>query len=259
MRVFLKQYRFQIAISLSLFLHFFAFFVCPHLNKKQKATDTLQEISIVFASLNTAPVCTDIRDAFTQEETKLQLVSENVEQEKDLTIPTKKPLPKTITPIKPKAKPKETIKKNTKCSTVLKKETTTPLIACEEGKSRDGENAEVTKHGHSLSLEQQPQSVVPSTLPIMQAKFKQKPPIPEYPKSAYDRDIEGEVIVRILVDKDGNYKKIKVMNDHVHRLLIDAALRTITQKWKNLIEPHTQNGTYVDGWVEISIPFIIRR
>ncbi|MDP3533332.1 MAG: energy transducer TonB [Alphaproteobacteria bacterium] len=96
-------------------------------------------------------------------------------------------------------------------------------------------------------------------MPIEKAKLRGKLIMPLYPKRAFDIGLEGEVTLQVLIDKTAQIKDIKIIRHKGNTLFCEAALKTIKEKWGGLIEPHQQNGQFIEGWIEITIPFTIER
>ncbi|MCI4668112.1 MAG: energy transducer TonB [Bacteroidia bacterium] len=72
-----------------------------------------------------------------------------------------------------------------------------------------------------------------------------------YPQIARDAGIEGNVVVRVLVDKKGNYKDHRVINQ-VHPILAKA----VEAKLPNLkFTPAIQGGKPIQFWVNIPFNF----
>lgn len=74
-----------------------------------------------------------------------------------------------------------------------------------------------------------------------------------YPTVARDAGIQGNVIIRILVDKNGNYSRHKVINE-VHPILTNA----IEEHIKRLkFTPAIQGGKPISFWVNIPFNFVL--
>jgi protein TonB len=77
-----------------------------------------------------------------------------------------------------------------------------------------------------------------------------------YPQVAQEAGIQGKVIVRVLVDKNGKYEKHIVMNQgKVHDLLVAAVEKQLP---KLAFTPGTQAGKPVKVWVTIPFNFKIK-
>ncbi|MDB4285912.1 energy transducer TonB [bacterium] len=72
-----------------------------------------------------------------------------------------------------------------------------------------------------------------------------------YPEIAKDAGIEGQVVVRVLVDKLGNYKKHKVIKK-VHPILAEACEKQVP---KLKFTPAIQGGKPIPFWVNIPFKF----
>ncbi|MEZ4826902.1 MAG: energy transducer TonB [Bacteroidia bacterium] len=72
-----------------------------------------------------------------------------------------------------------------------------------------------------------------------------------YPQIARDAGIEGSVVVRVLVDKKGNYSKHRVINQ-VHPILEKAVTEHIA---KLRFTPAIQGGKPIQFWVNIPFNF----
>ncbi|MDH3588726.1 MAG: energy transducer TonB [Gammaproteobacteria bacterium] len=64
----------------------------------------------------------------------------------------------------------------------------------------------------------------------------------EYPKKAYDKCIEGHVVVRFIVTTDGTTKDIQVLSSRPARVFEKAAVAAV-EKWR--FEPRKINGVLV--------------
>ncbi|MDR0982495.1 MAG: energy transducer TonB [Culturomica sp.] len=77
-----------------------------------------------------------------------------------------------------------------------------------------------------------------------------------YPKEAFDRDIEGDVVVRFMITSEGTIDSVKIIKK-VHPLLDDEAKRLIIEmpKW----QPFKRDGKAVSVYWEIPVIFEILR
>ena len=75
-------------------------------------------------------------------------------------------------------------------------------------------------------------------------------PTPAYPEFARDAQIQGTVILHVLVGKDGRVKNVKVKRSVTG--LDDAAIKAI-QKW--VFKPALSNNKPVAVWVEVPMNF----
>jgi len=72
-----------------------------------------------------------------------------------------------------------------------------------------------------------------------------------YPQIARDAGIQGQVVVRVLVDKNGRYSKHKVVNQ-IHPILAEAVEKHIS---KLKFTPAIQGGRPIKFWVNIPFNF----
>lgn len=77
---------------------------------------------------------------------------------------------------------------------------------------------------------------------------------PRYPPQALRRREEGEVVLRVLVDADGNPAQIEIEKSSRSRLLDRAAMDAV-KTWK--FNPGIRNGQPIQGWVLVPINFKI--
>lgn len=183
--------------------------------------------------------------------------------------PQKKEVPKVtkkeLTPIKPKSKPIPIIKKTeTPQKEIIKPientEQNVSLLPANKIKNGVNENdvgQNSPKMSQNASLGNS-ENALP-IMPIEKAKLRKKLPLPDYPKRAFDMGLEGEVTLQVLIDKSSYIKDIKIIRHKGNALFCTSAINTIKKEWSGLIEPHQQNGQFIEGWVEITIPFTIKR
>lgn len=91
----------------------------------------------------------------------------------------------------------------------------------------------------------EPPPAIPDILPV--PKYA---PLPKYPEFAIDAQIEGHVLVRVLVGTDGTARRVIAMDGS--KILIAAAVEAV-QRWK--LEPGRAHGEPVEVWVEIPVYF----
>lgn len=80
-------------------------------------------------------------------------------------------------------------------------------------------------------------------------------PLPPYPREAKRRGIEGEVRVRVLVDRSGKVVKVEVVEARPKGVFEEAVVRTL-KGWE--FRPALKGGRPVDAWVAIPIRFELR-
>lgn len=94
-------------------------------------------------------------------------------------------------------------------------------------------------------------SYIPTTTEV---KLKGTKVPPHYPNRALKLGQEGEVLVKILLDKDGTQIKQEIINSSGYVLLDKAALEAI-KKWSFL--PHKLQGENIKAFIQIPIEFKI--
>ncbi len=100
-----------------------------------------------------------------------------------------------------------------------------------------------------LSVASQPQSMEADR----HAVVARGNPVPDYPKRARRRGLEGRVLLRVIVDPEGRPAGLNVLKSSGHRLLDRAALRTV-RVWRFF--PARRNGQTVTD--EILVPIVFR-
>lgn len=293
LRQFFKKYRFSIAFTLSVTLHFLAFFVCPHLSQKETfkgETLLTYEVALLEPSIC---VSKDVSQSSISQEASTIPEILPVSLNEDLSISNDK-VPESITdvqsidekslpqkiepkkieppqkklfmvkkkPIQPFVKPKRDIKKmpQKEVSKEIEKKEIDPV------KNELTDSAQIYSAGSEISQGNKGTQQVSEgndqeafIMPIEKATLRGKLIMPKYPKRAEDIGLEGEVTLHIFIDKSSQVKDIKVIHYKGSALFCDAAIKIIREKWGGLIEPHKQNGQFIGGWVEITIPFTIER
>ena len=76
-----------------------------------------------------------------------------------------------------------------------------------------------------------------------------------YPKEALKKKIEGNIIVRLLIDKDGSVKESVILKDNLGAGCAEEALRLVKKmpKWW----PGKQNGKAVKVYYTLPISFTL--
>ena len=299
LRLIFKKYRFSIAFTLSIGLHFFAFFICPHLNQKESSkgetlltyevailepsictsnevspTSMLQEVSILDAVQEISPESMqDIIPAIIKEESidnslapelikDVQPIDENALPQKIKTpkTETSKPIKKTVSkPVKPKSQQVPKIQTTPKKMLAPSKNTIQTNITSSKNELNNVHGPENAAHHQQQNASLGNKEHEAPIMPIEKAKLRGKLIMPPYPKRAFDMGLEGEVTLQVLIDKTSQIKDIRIIRHKGNRLFCVEAFKTINEKWGGLIEPHQQNGQFIEGWIEITIPFIIKQ
>jgi protein TonB len=84
---------------------------------------------------------------------------------------------------------------------------------------------------------------------------KRYAPVPPYPLAALRAGIQGEVLVRIRIDRDGVPAEIRIEHSSGNALLDRAALDGV-RRW--LFEPALRNGVPVEVWATVPVRFSIQ-
>jgi protein TonB len=94
-------------------------------------------------------------------------------------------------------------------------------------------------------------------VPYYKVEVKPKPiviPTPQYPDLARQAGIEGQTVVKALVDIDGSIADVKILKSSGNQMLDQAALATAR---KSQFTPAKQRDKFVRVWVAIPITFIL--
>jgi TonB family protein len=75
---------------------------------------------------------------------------------------------------------------------------------------------------------------------------------PIYPRDAANAGIEGNVLVMMLVDRQGHVSQAHVINPNQHPLLEAAAMAAM---FKSVFRPHIVNGVATPFWIRIPFEF----
>jgi protein TonB len=79
---------------------------------------------------------------------------------------------------------------------------------------------------------------------------------PTYPFRAKRRGVEGKVVVRFLVDKQGRVSQSTVVRADPEGVFEQSALKAVRQ-WR--FQPGTKDGRPVATWVQVPIRFELKR
>lgn len=227
MRKLIAKYRFQIAFTLSLVLHFSAFLLCPHFGGEQGDTTSYQTVEVNFTDAGDFSATTEeetesetpyFEEAVYKEPTEKQILPKEVSMEEAMATPT--------------AQHKKTKNK--------------PQQHQKAGKQKAGNSS---TSGQSDGVE---------IFSLQQATLLKKLPLPPYPKFARKRGLEGSVTVRVLINANGLIKDIKIVHYEGSDIFVKAVFSTVRQKWQGVFAPHKKSGIYIDGWIEVTIPFKLR-
>ena len=85
-----------------------------------------------------------------------------------------------------------------------------------------------------------------------QLEYASAPP-PTYPREALLDNLEGTVLLKVLVDVDGKPLSVEIARSSGHRALDEAARRQVLRKWK--FQPAMQNGTAIRVYGMVPVNF----
>lgn len=77
-------------------------------------------------------------------------------------------------------------------------------------------------------------------------------PKPIYPSASKENNEEGKVVLKVLVDEDGNPNDIQIKKSSGFDRLDNSAIQAV-QKWK--FNPAKKDGNSIESWVIVPIPF----
>ena len=77
---------------------------------------------------------------------------------------------------------------------------------------------------------------------------------PRYPRRARQRDITGKVVLKFLVDRDGEVNKVSVVSAEPEGVFEDNAVSAV-KKWR--FEPGRVDGEPVPTWVRLPVSFTL--
>jgi protein TonB len=92
-------------------------------------------------------------------------------------------------------------------------------------------------------------------VPYYKVEVKPQPiniPLPQYPELARQAGIEGQAVVKALVDVDGSIMAVQILKSSGNQLLDEAALAAAR---KSKFTPAKQRDKFVRVWVSIPIRF----
>ena len=78
---------------------------------------------------------------------------------------------------------------------------------------------------------------------------------PVYPKNLRERDIEGKVIIKLLIDKEGKVQEIQIFESSGYKMFDEIAIKTVRQ-WR--FKPARKGNQQRGSWVLIPINFQIK-
>lgn len=103
------------------------------------------------------------------------------------------------------------------------------------------------------SLQAQPFSMPVEALPVVkEPRFRETPQPPAYPRSARRRGMTGEVLIRALLNANGDIQELAIVESSGYSVLDDAAVAAASA-WAFL--PYRRGGKATSAWVEMPIVF----
>lgn len=87
---------------------------------------------------------------------------------------------------------------------------------------------------------------------ITAARFRRPPRPPDYPPRAIELDLNGTVLIRALLDPEGDPREVRVHRSSGHALLDHAAVAAVS-RWA--FEPASREGQRIPAWVEVPVHF----
>lgn len=82
-------------------------------------------------------------------------------------------------------------------------------------------------------------------------------PAPAYPPEALARELEGTVMLKVLVDVDGSPLSVEIERSSGHRRLDDVARRQVLRKWK--FKPAIKDGQAIQVYGIVPVSFTLTR
>ena len=168
------------------------------------------------------------------------------------TKPAAAPVSKSINPTVATpvtAQPSEPVMQKTTQTTLvepIKTDTTERKITT----VRDSEQPVTTNQAEQATANASTRSAMPKLM--AKATFKTKPTAINYPRKAKRRNMQGEVLIEVWLDKQGNQIKRTVVSTSGYSLLDDTALTTIAN-WQ--FQPAQQGSIAIAHRVRLPITF----
>ena len=90
---------------------------------------------------------------------------------------------------------------------------------------------------------------------VVSPSYKERPAAPKYPRKAQRKRQEGTVLIRALVNANGEIQDVILYKSSGYESLDESALKAVSN-W--LIKPAIVAGRAVAAWVEIPVIFSLR-
>ncbi|MFC1826200.1 energy transducer TonB [Thermodesulfobacteriota bacterium] len=168
-------------------------------------------------------------------------------------IPLNKPVRSKTSPQKPKTpptepKPLKTVKDSAQpAQAEIAKTVNTQILP--------PEFQQTNSHTDYESIDQNGENI-PAAHVIQKARpFYRKHPAPKYPRIARIRGYQGNVVLEVLVDRNGNVADLSVLNSSGYPIL-DKAAEAAVKNWS--FEPGLIGNEKIEMWVRIPIRFELK-
>jgi protein TonB len=79
---------------------------------------------------------------------------------------------------------------------------------------------------------------------------------PDYPRKAYDRRVQGTVLLRVLISVSGKVLDASIVKSPGVGHLLDQAALDAIKKWR--FSPATVSGKPIESWHEVPIDFVLK-
>jgi protein TonB len=79
---------------------------------------------------------------------------------------------------------------------------------------------------------------------------------PPYPDSAKEREIQGQVLLKVLVDVNGRVEQVKVLQ-HLERSCDEIAVKWAREHWR--FKPAMAGDEAVPMWIPVPVTFVLER
>ncbi|MEO0098662.1 MAG: energy transducer TonB [candidate division WOR-3 bacterium] len=134
-----------------------------------------------------------------------------------------------------------------------------PKLAVEAEKGEEAEEATIAPTEFKEVIAKKAEEVEIPVVPYWKVEEKPKPiyiPKPSYPERARQAGIEGQVVVKVLLDIDGSVMEVELLKSSGNEALDEAALNAARQA---KFTPAKQREIPVRVWVSIPFNFSLRQ
>jgi len=159
--------------------------------------------------------------------------------------PQNKPVPKPE-PLKALEAPAPALRNKVERST-------SPTYVAEPNTKLESEPNDVVQFGKTTGNNADQASTVPLVQPA-RPLYRTNPP-PQYPITARRRGLQGNVVLEVLVDRNGNVGDLRIWKSSGYPILDRAAMDSV-KKW--LFVPGMRGNEKLEMWVRIPIRFELK-